>query len=361
MFTKAHARSALLLALLFRATGVCAQLAAGQLSEPPWRSKGAPVAPGIAPQVPQPPSPPLSLQALFDAISVDPGASCLDRAKLVKRVARWLQRDLIDARIRVEVRGDPVRKNYVAFSIDRGGGDRSERTIPDAPEDCDQLHSALALSIALAIDADSANARAAELGSGELPSDEVLLSKPEPSEPPYFRFAVGAFGHATAGVLTDTSAAGSARFELGFVRFLDFRLGALTTQRDGQTLRPAEVDGTFYVNLTLARLDTCAAQVVGESVRMLACVGAIAGALRTRGERFYPVQTQTRLWSGAVTGIEAQASLLTWLALAASVDLTVPFAKHRIQALDIHGQVAAERQLTSVGVLVGAGLVFRVF
>jgi hypothetical protein len=264
---------------------------------------------------------------------------------------------MIDARVRVRVRGDATRKNNVSFVIEVGPGSRAERTIPDAPDDCDQFHSALALSIALAIDA---ALEAAGKAPVEIPSDEELVEKPQPPEPPYHRLALGVLGHATAGLLTDTSFAGSARIELGLVPWLDLRAGALGTRLDGQPLRPAGVDGTFFVSVAAVRLDGCGAQTVGGAVRILACLGGVGGLLRTRGHGFQPEHTESRLWSAAVGGIEAQASLLPWLALAGSVDVVVPFARHRIQALDSRQRVVGERQLKGPAVLVGAGIVLRV-
>jgi hypothetical protein len=368
MSTTAHARSALAIGRYLFVSLACwqfirAAVAAQAAPEPPSpvqavgpqssavaAARGDAVAPAATP-----------LQPLAQAIAVEPGATCLQVEKLVRRVARWLQRELIDARIRIEVHGDRTQKNRVAFEIDRSGGERAERTISDAPEDCDQFHAALALSIALAIDASSQDSGLDRLRREELPSDEELLAKPEKPEPPYLRLGMALFGHATAGLLTDTSSAASARLEVGFLRWLDLRLGALGTQVDGQPLRPPAVDGTFYAGLLVGRFDACAVWPVSDGLRALACVGAAAGSLRTRGHHFATERTQNRLWSGALGGIEAQAQLLSWFALAASVDLTVPLARHRIQALGPHGELVGERLLTSVAVLIGVGPVFRFF
>lgn len=359
MLRNAHAGSGLMIAAL-----LVTSTSRGQPAPAAWAAQTPPAAPSAAgpqPSLAQPVAAgptAVSVRPVAQAIVVEPGATCLDPAKLAGRVARWLQRDLIDARIRIRVQGDTSRENRVSFVIERGGGDRAERSIPDAPEDCDQLHSALALSIALAIDASIGGG---SLPPSELPSDEQLLAKPEKPQPPYFRFAFAMLGHGTAGLLTDTSFAGSGRLELGFFPWLDLRLGALVTRIDSQPLRPAGVDGNFYVNLTAVRVDACAAQTVGGGVRILACTGGIAGALRTRGRNFSADQEESRLWSAAVAGVEAQALLLSWLAISGSVDMAVPLAKHRIQAVDPQGRVIGERQLTPIAVLVGGGLVFRVF
>ncbi|HKU37923.1 MAG TPA: hypothetical protein VJR89_07245, partial [Polyangiales bacterium] len=44
--------------------------------------------------------------ALEDIVSVNPGATCLERGRLIDRVARWLERTQVTIPLRVQVRGD---------------------------------------------------------------------------------------------------------------------------------------------------------------------------------------------------------------------------------------------------------------
>ena len=133
--------------------------------------------------------------------------------------------------------------NAVSFVIDRGQGERAERRVDNGPADCDQFHSALALSIALAIDATLARREREARQAENLPSDEELLTKPERPEPAYFRLAFGVFGQATAGLLTNVSAALSGRLEIGFIPWLDLRFGGITTALQDQNFPKAP--GTF--------------------------------------------------------------------------------------------------------------------
>jgi hypothetical protein len=295
------------------------------------------------------------------AIEVNPGATCLDREMLVRRVARWLQRDHIEADLRVIVQGDRTRANAVAFVIDRGQGDRAVRRVDNAPADCDQFHSALALSIALAIDATLRGESAGDADTN-LPSDEELLEKPKRPEPPYFRLAFAAFGQATAGLLTSVSGALSGRLDIGLVPWLDLRLGALATALTNQNF--ARAPGTFSIELLAARLDVCLTHTMASRLRMVACAGGMQGGLRTRGQEDRDLSSDSGVgfWMAWVGGVEAQAELLPWLAIAASVDLVVPLARHRIVVTDPDTHlVVDERKLTAVAVLVGAGPVFRFF
>jgi hypothetical protein len=61
--------------------------------------------------------------------------------------------------------------------------------------------------------------------------------------------------------------------------------------------------------------------------------------------------------------VELQAEITAWFALAVAVDLAVPLKSRGIQVVGPDGgsMVLSERELTAVGVLVGAGPVFRFF
>jgi hypothetical protein len=323
----------------------------------PSRLLAQPAADPAAPVTPSAGAVPM--RPVAEALVLEPGATCLESARLADRVARWLRHDTVDARIRVVVRGDALVKNRVSFTLERGE-ERSERAIDDAPIDCDQLHSAIALSIALAIDASLGQA-STQHEDGALPADEQLLAPtPKPAGPPYFRFALGLFGHATSGVLTEPSFAASARLELGFVPWLDVRLSGFGAMLDHQSLRGAE-EGSFYVALFAGRLEACGVASPTPELRALLCLGGMGGALHTRGRGFSPEQSANRLWVAVVGGLEAQAQLARFFAVAVNVDLLVPIARHRIQAFDAQGALVGERVLTPLGVLIGVGPVLRFF
>jgi hypothetical protein len=255
----------------------------------------------------------------------------------------------------VDVHGDRDDEHKVVFVIDRGGGERALRTIDDAPPDCDQLHAALALSIALAIDANLG------LGGGpapDLPEDDALLAGPP--RPRYFKLGAALMLHATSGLLTDVSAGASARGEVGFMPWLDLRLGAFGSTIDGQTI-PDVSPGTFSARLLAGRADGCLAHALGK-LRLMACAGAMAGAFAAEGSGFIGGGgTDHEVWAALVGGFELQAELVPWLALGAAVDLVVPFGTRRIQVRDALWNPTRPRTLTSVAVLVGVGPVLRFF
>jgi hypothetical protein len=301
--------------------------------------------------------------ALEQALTLESGATCLELDRLLGRVKRWLQRDRVEAPIHVHVKGSPTHERSVSFVIDRGGGKRASRAINDAPADCDQLHSAVALSIALAIDASDPNA---EPGASleDLPDDEELLEKPEPPSPPYFRLAIAALGQAGSGVLTDVSWGGALRVEVGFLRWLDLRAGALYSGVTDQNVGDVSLrEARFDAQLLSGFVDGCGAHLVSAQFRMLACAGTAVGQLFLQGHgSAIESRAPAALWVAMLGSAEVQAELQPWLALGVSVELVVPLAKHRMVLVDLRGeQVGDARTLLPVGVLVGGGLIFRLF
>jgi hypothetical protein len=297
---------------------------------------------------------------LEDALELDANATCLERDKLLERVARWLQRDHVDQGVRVHVRGSANDPQEVSFVIERrtreGKPERAERTMADAPTDCDQLHSALALSIALAIDANPGEAET------PLPDDEALLAGPP--EPAYFALGAAIFAHASSGLLTDVAPALSFRVQVAFVPWLELRLGGLGSLLGGQTMPSrvgTRIEGTFDIGVAAGRLDVCGVHTL-EQLRLLACAGVLGGDFATRGTGFSAGSfVQNRLWLGALAGFELQAELGSVVSLAAAVDLVIPFGERQIRVVGPDLQVVGERSPGPVAVLVGVGPVFRFF
>jgi hypothetical protein len=317
-----------------------------------------PVGPAATP--PSASAPAVPSRPLAEAIQVNPEASCLDAETLVRRVARWLQRETLDARLTIEVHGGTRTPAEPSFTIDAGDGERAVRKLDDAPADCDQLHSALALSIALAIDATLAERAQKTPPPAATDDDELLQEKPEP---PYLRFAISLFGQAASNLVSSTGVAPAAslRLELGLVRFLDLRVGALGSRVGGQEF--GSTSGSFTVDLIAGRLEACPVLALRQ-LRVLGCVGTVLGSFRTIGRGFSgggagPVALGFYAFSAS---FELQAEILSWLGVAANVELIAPFQKRSIVLLAADGITpASEQEFESIGLLIGAGPVFRVF
>ncbi len=262
---------------------------------------------------------------------------------------------------RVEVRGGTRTPAEPSFTIDAGDGEpRRSRKLDDAPADCDQLHSALALSIALAIDATLAERAQGTPPPPATDDDELLQEKPEP---PYLRFAISLFGQAasnlvsTVGVAPRCQPAGRARPRAvpGFAgrraRFARGRSGVRLEQR--QLLRRPP-RGAARSLPCLGAAPAARAWAAGHGPRQLPHRrNDFSGDSRTEPHGFYAFSAS----------FELQAEILSWLGVAANVELIAPFQNRSIVLLAADGKrpQPRNRSFESVGLLIGAGPVFRLF
>ena len=97
-------------------------------------------------------------------------------------------------------------------------------------------------------------------------------------------------------------------------------------------------------------------------LRVLGCVGTALGVFRTEGRGFSGGSaSQPRGFYAFTASFEVQAEILSWLGVAANVELIAPFQKRSIVLVDANESPVSEQELDSVGLLIGAGPVFRLF
>ncbi len=290
---------------------------------------------------------------LGDAITLDPGATCLDGLRLTEHVRQWLDSDEIDRRIRVRVLGNRRSSNKAVFIVDKGDGYPTERNFESVPESCVELHSALALSIALAIKA--------------VRFDAPLREPPSPSAG-LKRVAATFQWSFTTGIVNPAFTAiapvgPSGRFELGWLRWLDTRLGIMTSAAYGQLLKAGE-DWRYDVNLWAIRGDLCYGADPVENLRARACLGAAYGLLKTQGKNVSgPVSGDDRFVGNAqdeswAAGFLSGDLAYTWLELfglsmgpSIEIDFPLPVWARRYRVVNAAGAVEAE----SVPVIFGMG------
>jgi hypothetical protein len=291
--------------------------------------------------------------ALINAITVEPGATCLDGLALVEHVRRWLGKDEVDRRIRISVKGSTESQTEATFFLDKGDGRAASRYFSAGPSDCSDFHSAVGLSIAMAIQA------------AYLDRQEKSPTASSEGASGIERTALSLFGLRTSGLLTGLAWGGQLALEAGgWFEWLDFRLGAILTHLGEQQLDAPELDSPqqFDALIAAGRLDLCGAQTVSGAVRFRSCLGAMLGGFRTRGYNDVKNhKTVTKPW-GAV-GLTGQFSviLLEKLSIAAEVDLVVPWWKRTIR-LEIEGSETSEvpsEELNRVGFLFGVGPVIQ--
>jgi hypothetical protein len=288
---------------------------------------------------------------LIDAISVEPGATCLDGLALVEHVRRWLGRDEIDKRIRVTVRGSDHSSTEATFLVDKGDGDPTYRLFTKGPKYCYDFHSAIGLSIAMAIDATYIE-REVDYHMGESDTGGVR------------RKAFSLLLLRTMGVLTDASWGGFLALEMGWFKWLDLRIGAMFTYLGDQKI-PQEPDAQFDTLLSAGRLDLCGAQTVAGAVRFRTCLGGLFGAFRTKGYNYDDIQgsrPETKPWGAVAMSAEFSINLLENFSIDAEADLVVPWWRRTIE-LEIKQGNEITRPLSEtikgVGGFLGIGPVIR--
>lgn len=286
---------------------------------------------------------------LIDAIAVEPGATCLDGLALVEHVRRWLGRDEVDKRIRVTVRGSDHSSTEATFLVDNGDGDPTYRLFTKGPKYCYDFHSAMGLSIAMAIDATYIER-------------EVNYHMGEPDTDGIRRRAFSLLLLRAMGVLTGPSWGGFLALEMGWFEWLDLKVGAIFTYLGDQQLSD-ESEAQFDTLLSAGRLDLCGAQTVAGAVRFRTCLGGLLGAFRTRGYNDVPGnKTETKPWGAVAVSAEFSIKLLENFSIDAEADLVVPWWKRTIELQIKQGDEITRltsKRLKGVGGFVGVGPVIR--
>jgi hypothetical protein len=347
-----------LVVLLLACSKLCAQPAGSDSQVPPASANGSPGAPGAGQESTPVPgdtgpaalagnSSPVSLNAVEDIVEVDPGATCLERGRLVQRVARWLDRAAVEIPLRVQVRGDPRVATRVFFSVRTDPGSPAERRLDNVPSDCDQLHSAVALSVALAIEA------TLQQGVASTPPKR----RAEPSQPMHLELAL--LGGASIGVLTDTSLTGSPRLTLTPLPWLQLAVATLGTYVNGQSVEP--LDGRFDLTLLAIGLDGCVGGEATPALGFFMCVGGRGGPFRSEGRGFPMRIKSTRGWWALTGSAQVRFWLSSVLALGASMEALYAPMLRRITVNGPDGLPIFQHTVSNVALSITVGPVFRLF
>lgn len=293
---------------------------------------------------------------LVDAIAVEGEAACVERERLAEHVEAWLGRDGLDPRLDVIAR---EREDAVEFQLRRDGEVRVERTIDPAPRDCADRQAALALAIALAIDASVLDTI--------VPAPPVPVAAPpaktaEPDRPPpaparpRLRVALLVGPVALLEVLDHAAFGGEIGVELRPIAFLDVRLGVLAA--GGLPIDLA--DGEIAPVLVGGRADACPARSFArERLRLRLCVGIAAAATIARGRDFASNLQPALPWAAVLAGGEAEVKLAGRVGLRAHASLVAPFVRPSFVARDDGGDVVARSDAPPVGAWLGLGLAIR--
>lgn len=305
--------------------------------------------------------------AVADAISLDPGATCLEHERLVEQVVTWLGRDELDPRLTVVVEGDPTEARTLRFTLHDRGTPLAERTFAPGPSSCDDLHSVVALALALAIDATVLES----VGIAPAPQPEPPPQpEPEPEPQPTIPAAIEPSplpdleprrtpwalraqvrGLLTVGVPPTLGGGGQLGLELGWRELVDVQLGALATSAGPQ---PTD-DATLTITLVAARADTCVGPRL-RRVRPRLCGGLLAGGALAQGRGFREDYRTTLPWVAVALGGDVRVGLGPRTALSFGLDGVVSVVRPVFDVREDF-QVRELRDLPRFGATIGMGVV----
>ncbi|MFO7564530.1 MAG: hypothetical protein R6X02_17930 [Enhygromyxa sp.] len=294
--------------------------------------------------------------SLADALIVEPGVTCLDRATLLAHLRSWRDSDRIDRRVSVRVRGSDSNPRVLGFMVE-GGEAPIERLFSPAPEDCADLHAIVALAIAIALDDTLAGelgivapppaVEQIQAGDGDLPRERRPKPTPKRKGP---GLSVTAAGGLFAGLTPRLTGGGLVSFDIRPRDHFDLRIGALATH-----LPRFDLDsGRVAVTVAAGRFDLCWG--TGPfAVRARMCGGLAGGATVSRGSGFSTNFQQTTPWFAGILGADLVAHLVGPLALELRLEGVFPFQRTRLDVRSEAGQLLATRRFPPVGLVLVAG------
>jgi hypothetical protein len=304
-------------------------------------------------------------RAVREAITVEPGATCLDRERLASVVVSTLRTAEVDARIEVEVRGDADDPHTVAYEVHRRGDVIALRKFEPGPEDCAQLHAVVGVSVALAIDATAVpelqpdpkpaqSAPAVQQGSDDeraprIEAEPRVRSVPTPS-PWSLRLSLG--GGFAMNTPPRFGGFGNVALEGAWKEFVDLRASVLAASAVPRTT----AGGRTTLSVIGGGLDLCG----GYRWRVLrprGCVGVVAGAAFGTGQGFQDDRTSRIPWLAVLFGADLRVRVARRVEIEIGADGVAHAVRPAFDFIDQNGARRAVQEFPRVGLLVGTALV----
>ncbi|MCA9689196.1 MAG: hypothetical protein KC636_06275 [Myxococcales bacterium] len=332
---------------------------------------GPPTATEAEPEVSAAPPRPAP-RPLAGALTVAPGATCVDARQLGIQVQSWLDIDALDPRIDVEVIGDPVREDRLEFRVRLDDEVIAERWFDPAPERCIDLHAVVGLAVAMAIEAAVVEAGRREAQTPEPPAPEQpkpapvrprpkTVAPPTAAPPPEpkrrLSIGLGLTGGLLAGVLPGVAGGGSLLLDLSWVPWSELRVGAIAAGRGGVPF----AEGEARMELVAGRVDACFGNFV-RAVRPRICGGLAGGAFLFQGRGFSDHSERGALPAVlAQFGLGVQIPISSIVALDIAAEGVVSLRRPRLVVVDQTGATVEQRVLDPGGLAISLGFVFAVW
>jgi hypothetical protein len=315
-------------------------------------------------------------------IALRAGATCLEAAPLRQQVEAWLKQPVGSKGLRIEVQGSAHDPRSVLVHLYAGRTELARRSFSPGPAACADLHSAVALAIALMVKiAEGAPGDQTNPDEPARPPQELPTARAHPTAPPappparsrHASFdalptaqrattrgrdaaSLSAAGLLAVGV--DAALAGGFQSELAVSvsRAIELRAGLI-----GLFSRPralADTGGTFSLRTLAGSLAGCACISRGASFRARVCPALWAGRAHAEGAHFARSLDATLPWLAAALELELGWRLADAWWLLADVSPVASLRSAQIVARDGEGTIAARTDLPRFAAIVGLGLAY---
>jgi len=300
------------------------------------------------------------VSGLDGQLTLDSGATCLERKRLISRIIRWRETEDIDATLKVQVWGDPKVATRVFFSVARDGVDPAERTLANVPSECDELHSAVALSIALAIDSLFA-------GRGKTPLMAAIDEAEEKQKankdtgPQYRPFwEAGLLVGATLSIVPSVAIAALPRVHYAILPWLAIAAEGVVTRAERLPFLAGPV--TYDAMVVGGGLDACFGGETAERMSFYVCVGGRGGGFLTQGYGAGGNTSTivTRPWWALAGSAQARAWILPSFGIGIGIEGMFALLDREL-SLMTENQMKMTQPLQPFGLAVSGGPVFRFF
>ena len=310
------------------------------------------------------------MQPIRNAITLRPGASCLELTQLVGVISGEHRLTEVDARLSLEIVGDPEDSQTVVYRVFRDGELAGAKETRSESRDCDQLHMVVAFRAAFMFDMttlpdtepDPVVTRApampdepeapAEDDSERAPDLEARPRREEAYEPSPWHGAVVVFGGIGFDAPPDIGGVGGAAVELRWRDYVDVSAGVLGARSNAQ----AAGAGRAVYSLVGAKVDVCGALVVRQ-VRPRGCAGVIGGGALATGTAFARPDSSRLPWLATTFGFDLRIEIAPRLELEFGADGLVHLLQPAFDFLDEDGTRRVGREFPWIGGWVTAGLV----
>lgn len=273
-------------------------------------------------------------QSVSDAVELLTLNPCLERPAFIGELEDWLERSSVDARLRVKV-GET--SGTLWFSIKLGDGQPLTRQFPDLPPDCAGQRRAIALSIALAMDALAPETDGARSSSSPWAlSPQGIFTTPLPERP-----GIG----------------GTLMIRRKLLEWFRPSVGAFVAVAPNQTLR-TDLPVRFDTWLVAARLEGCFVLPAPSALSWLeigACFGPFVGALSTVARGIPDARSETRLWTALSTALELHVRMTRAVGVHLGADAFVSLQGSKVQVNGPAGQAVATQELPRLAGMVRIG------